>query len=89
MDAKYRHMTYTLSSGKVLTGRPIGVNAKTITLETDPLTHSTAEVPRAEIETSQPSPTSPMPAGLLNVLTKEEILDLVAFLRQGPVLDAR
>ena len=37
-------------------------------------------VRRSDIEEMKPSAVSPMPAGLLNSLTEEEIQDLVAFL---------
>ena len=38
---------------------------------------------REQIELSSPSAVSPMPSGLVDVLTKEEILDLVAYLKSG------
>src|SRR5262249_47971913 len=36
-----------------------------------------------DVDEKVPSKTSPMPDGLANVLTKEEILDLVSFLEVG------
>jgi hypothetical protein len=36
-----------------------------------------------DVEEKIPSRTSPMPEGLLNVLTRDEILDLVSFLEVG------
>ena len=38
-------------------------------------------LPRAQITSMQPWPTSLMPAGLDHALTEEELLDLVAYLR--------
>ena len=38
---------------------------------------------KSDVELSRPSSISPMPAGLLNSLTREEILDLLAFLQAG------
>jgi len=88
MDPKYLYTVYVLTSGKVVTGRPVGVNKTTITVETDPIRQTTVPVPRAEIEESVLSNTSPMPASLINVLTREEILDLLAYLKAGGDPDA-
>ncbi len=40
-------------------------------------------IPKATVDEQIPSQISPMPAGLLNVLTREEILALLAFLEAG------
>jgi len=40
-------------------------------------------IPRTKIEEMVPSRTSMMPAGLLDTLTRDEILDLMAFLLSG------
>jgi putative heme-binding domain-containing protein len=82
VDPKYLHVVYLLRDGRVVTGRPIGVNRNQLTIETDPLTGRSVSVPREEIEESHPSRTSPMPQGLLDTLTREEILDLIALLRR-------
>ncbi|MCH5374191.1 MAG: c-type cytochrome [Planctomycetes bacterium] len=81
IDEKYRQTSYVLENGKVVTGRPIGVNAKQITVETDPITGKSETVVRGEIEEAVISKTSPMPTGLADVLTREEILDLIAYLK--------
>ena len=83
MDPKYRYTTYIMKSGKMISGRPAGVNRKTIKVETDPLQHTIVEVIRAEIDESIQSKTSPMPKGLIDVLQPEEILDLIAYLKSG------
>jgi superfamily I DNA/RNA helicase len=36
-----------------------------------------------DIEEQMPSPVSMMPKGLLNTLSRDEILDLLAYLRSG------
>ncbi len=38
-------------------------------------------IPRKDIVSLEPSPISPMPSGLLSTLTREDILDLLAYLR--------
>ncbi|MCA8988947.1 MAG: c-type cytochrome [Planctomycetaceae bacterium] len=81
IDEKYRQSSYILINGKVITGRPVGVSAKQITVETDPIQGLSEVVNRSEIEESVISQTSPMPASLVNILTREEILDLIAYLK--------
>ncbi len=83
IDEKYRLKTYMLDSGKVITGRPISVGATMITLQIDSLRSETVQVNRDEIEQTSPASISPMPTGLVNVLTMDEILDLIAHLKSG------
>ncbi len=83
MDPKYRHMTYVLNNGRVITGRPLTVDGEVIQVETDALRRTVDKIQRSEIEESFPSRSSPMPAGLLDVLQAEEVLDLLAYLRCG------
>jgi hypothetical protein len=40
-------------------------------------------IDRAEIEQTSPASLSPMPSGLMNVLTMDEILDVIAYLKSG------
>lgn len=80
IDPKYRQTTYFLDSGKIVTGRALHVNGKELTVETNPLTTAQSTIERTTIESSRPSPISVMPSGLVNVLEKEEILDLIAYL---------
>ncbi|MFM7832675.1 MAG: hypothetical protein ACKPJD_12840, partial [Planctomycetaceae bacterium] len=40
-------------------------------------------IPRDEIEETQPSKVSMMPAGLINTLNRDEVLDLIAYLQSG------
>jgi hypothetical protein len=41
---------------------------------------------KGEIKSRKPQEMSPMPAGLLNASTKEQVLDLLAFLKSQEVL---
>lgn len=85
---QYGAVTIATRDGRVITGRVgniFGDNLAVIEDMFDP-GHSTM-VRRADIEEMSPSELSPMPAGLLNSLTAEEVQDLVAYLLAGP--DAR
>lgn len=83
MDPKYRYSTYLLNNGKAVTGRPLQVDNAEIKVETDALRHTAVIVSRSDIEESFPSQSSPMPSGLLDILTADEILDLLALLKSG------
>jgi putative heme-binding domain-containing protein len=78
---QYGAITIAKKNGQVITGRVgniFGDNLSVIEDMFDP-GHAT-NIRRQDIEEMKPSEASPMPAGLLNSLTAEEIQDLVAFL---------
>lgn len=83
VDPKYAHSSFLLSDGRVVTGRTVGVSSKQLIVETDPLGGKTQTVDRETIESSMLGSQSPMPEGLLDTLTKEEVLDLLALLRRS------
>ncbi|MCC9607708.1 c-type cytochrome [Blastopirellula sp. JC732] len=82
IDPKYGNSVYLLENGQVISGRTTMVNRNQIGVETDPLTGQSVTIERQEIAESKVSPVSPMPPGLLNVFTAEEVRDLVAYLRK-------
>jgi putative heme-binding domain-containing protein len=72
------------SNGRVLVGRVTNLNGETIHVSTNMLDPKTTEVLNVDdIDEQYPSDVSVMPNGLLNTLNKEEVLDLLAFLRSG------
>jgi len=83
IDPKYRYTAYLLDDGRIVIGRAAHVSQEEIVIEVDPQTQKTVKVARHQIEQSRPAPQSPMPRGLINVLSREEILDLVAYLKAG------
>ena len=83
IDPKYALATLLLDDGTVVSGRAVGVNNRELTIEVDPLTAATVVVERSRIEQSLPTARSPMPEGLLDTLTADEILNLLALLRGG------
>ena len=70
--------------GEVFTGVVVNLNGDSMTLNTD-LTDPNKRVgiDRKEIDLLEVSDVSAMPSGLLNPMTKEEVLDLVAYLLSG------
>jgi hypothetical protein len=74
-----------LDDGRVLTGLATSVETARITVDIDPLSGKTEVIERSRIQQSFPASVSPMPSGLVDVLTRDEILDLIAFLRSDVV----
>ena len=78
---QYRASTLATTSGKVYSGRIVGESASKLTVLLDPEDSSkVADIARADIEELQPSKVSIMPEKLLNPLSRDEILDLFAYL---------
>ena len=74
----------TLKSGETLSGVVVNLNGDRVTLNTDLYNpNQRTSVQRKEVESMGPSPVSPMPPGLLNMMKKEEILDLLAYILSG------
>lgn len=82
IDPKYAHSSFLLSDGRVVAGRTVGVSSTQLIIETDPFGGRTQTVDRDAIESSMLGSRSPMPEGLLDTLTKDEVLDLFALLRR-------
>lgn len=72
------------TAGKVHTGVVVNLVGDTLTLNTDLADPNLrVTIDRKEIEQIEPSKVSPMPANLLNLMTKDEILDLLAYVLSG------
>ncbi len=81
IDEKYQSFNFLLDSGKVITGTILEETPAELKVLVDPLARrDPITIERDEIEQQVKSPVSIMPAGLLNNLTEEEIIDLVAYL---------
>ena len=84
INGRYFHTTFTLTNGVVITGSVVDVVDKTIIVAPVMLSpQATVEIAEADVKSEAPSPISPMPAGLLNAFTKEQIVELLAFLDAG------
>ena len=72
------------ASGKVVEGRVLDKNEQELTVAIDPKSPAAiVQIPAADVDELFPSKTSLMPKDLLNTLTKEEILDLLAYIESG------
>ncbi len=81
----YQLESVLTDDGKVHVGRIViegDYRSETLVLQTDPLrSDSTIEIDKRRIETHQTIPKSPMPEGLLDAFTKDEIRNLLAYLQ--------
>ena len=69
------------TDGTQLHGRVVNYYGDSIGIQTNSLDAANImRVPRNEIASLESSPVSPMPPGLLSTLSKEDILDLLAYL---------
>ncbi len=86
INDQFSAVTIVTESGKVHTGVVVNLNGDSLTLNTD-LTEPNQQVTidRKQIEELEPSKTSPMPANLLSLLTKDDVLDLLAYVLSGGV----
>ena len=74
----------TKVDGTEIIGSIVNLNNKNVTVNTDPSDPwQRVDVDRAKVKSIEPSKVSLMPPGLLNMLTKEEVLDLVAYVLSG------
>ncbi len=80
IDDKYRTYVFELNSGKSVTGMVLEETPEAWKVIENPLLKAQPLVlKKAEVAERTKSPTSIMPKGLLDKLTREEILDLVAY----------
>jgi putative heme-binding domain-containing protein len=86
----YRAVSLTLKSGAILDGRIAAEDPETVTVVINPVDpDQQRRVRKSEIIERRASDVSPMPAGLVNGFTKEEILELVGFLESFQLRDRK
>ena len=79
-------LTYNIvkKDSESVSGRIVDENAERLVVMPNPTSAETLEaVQLSDIVSRQPSKLSPMPTGLLNNLTADEVLDLLAFIEAG------
>ena len=84
IDEKYRNMAITTKQGELILGRLVAERDKSLLLAPNPYQPTlTREIQQSAIATRNDSTFSPMPVGLLNSFSREDILDLLAVLKKG------
>ena len=80
INEKYSSYTFLTKTGRVVNGLVVGETKDTIKVVENPLAKTESlDLKLADIARRTKSPTSIMPNGLLDRLTREEILDLLAY----------
>jgi putative heme-binding domain-containing protein len=78
---QYQAIVVTTTDGRLVIGRIVNLFGDTITVNTDMLDpNKLVGVNRNQIDSITPSKVSMMPEGLIDTLTRDEILDLAAYL---------
>ncbi|WP_166829380.1 PVC-type heme-binding CxxCH protein [Thalassoroseus pseudoceratinae] len=84
IHAKFQNYQFVTSEGRVVTGVIVKEDDTSYQVATNLLTPNTlTTIRKQDVDLKIESKTSPMPTGLLDVLTKDEILDLHAFVESG------
>ncbi len=80
---QYQSTTIVTKNDEDFTGRLVDEDATKVALMINPLAPQRVEILKADITRREASKLSPMPEGLINTLTKEEILDLLAYIESS------
>jgi putative heme-binding domain-containing protein len=80
ISEQYQNISVTTLAGKTVTGRLVDETPGKIVLQPDPLSGERIEIAVKNIDSRSVSKVSPMPANLADVLTADEVLDLIAYL---------
>jgi len=80
---RYRNYQFELKNGDSLLGMIVKEDAENLSVQTGPSEALIQSFKRADIKELQPQASSAMPTGLFNTLSKEQILDLLAYLAAG------
>jgi len=80
---RYRNYQFELKDGDELSGMIVKDDSDSFTIQTGPSDALIQTLRKSDIKQRQPQNSSTMPVGLLNTLSKEQILDLLAYLESG------
>ena len=83
IEERYRNVNFELKAGEPVTGIVLKEDSQTVSIQTGPADSLIQKLNKSEIEKRQPQTSSPMPLGLLNALSKDQIFDLLAYLESG------
>ncbi len=84
INEQFAPIIVTKNNGEVFSGVVVNLSGDNVTLNTDLSDpDQRATIDRKEVKSIEVSKISPMPPMLLNMLTKEEVLDLLAYVLSG------
>ena len=80
---QYRDTIFITKKGKTIVGKILNDEGGVLSVQTDPLSFKLTKISKENIAKQTFSTVSSMPEGLLDVLTKEEIVDLLKYIQSG------
>jgi len=83
VSEQYQNIVLTTKDGDVITGRLIEEDDKKLVLMTDPIHPNHVDISKADVLSRRASKISPMPDGLVNAMSEDDIWDLIAYLESG------
>jgi putative heme-binding domain-containing protein len=87
IEERYRNVQFDLNDGESVTGMVLKEDAESVTIQTGPSDALIHTLKKSEIKARQPQTSSPMPVGLLNSLSKSQIMELLAYIESGGKVD--
>jgi putative heme-binding domain-containing protein len=88
VSEQFQNTIVELKDGDTVDGRILEETADQIILQPNPLQPEKQTIKKSEIKSRRPSKLSPMPEGLANILSKDEVLDLLAYIESTGRKDA-
>jgi putative heme-binding domain-containing protein len=80
---RYRLFEFQLKGGEAVLGMILKEDSDSVTIQAGPADSLIQTLQKADILQQRPQKSSPMPLGLLSALSKEQILDLLAYIETG------
>jgi putative heme-binding domain-containing protein len=89
IDERYRNFEFELKDGETVSGMIVKEEADTVTVHSGASDALIQTLKKSDIKARAPQTSSAMPLGLLNTLSKEQILDLLAYIESGGAAQAQ
>jgi putative heme-binding domain-containing protein len=83
IEDRYRNFNFDLKNGEPMLGIVLKEDEQTVTIQAGPADTLIQSLKKSDIQQRRPQASSPMPIGLLNSLSKQQIFDLLAYLESG------
>jgi putative heme-binding domain-containing protein len=83
ISEQFASTDFTLKDGDIVTGRILEENDARYVVLVNPLANVRQEVKKSDVAKRAQAKLSMMPDGLVNVLNKDEILDMLAYIESG------
>ncbi|MCX6926056.1 MAG: plastocyanin/azurin family copper-binding protein, partial [Verrucomicrobia bacterium] len=88
IEDRYRAVRFEMKNDDEVTGMILKEDADSLVIQTGPAETLIQTLKKSDVQSRQPQRTSVMPVGLLNSLSEDQILDLLAYLESGGNIQA-